>query len=624
MSRRSTSGRNRERRVFGIRARERLHRLAFEVLEDRTMMDAGLPVAIVVGRTLTVPQLSTTQPSAPSYFVGEVQNNQVAITYTVYNEQADPETGVLLTTTLAPGVTIDSASVASGATTLVPDQQGQNLAWSLGTINGFDRAGVTLVVDLANSSILQLDSGAQVVATLDAGGVSNTTPPALLRPGNVSAPSLLASTPDANTTDPFIQEEAAELGYDPQQIFNFLHTQIGYNSYLGSVRGARGTLWSDAGNALDVASLGVALMRASGIPAQYVEGTLSQSQAQQLILSMFPSPLIVSGLVPASATISDPANDPQLLAETENHYWFQFDAGAGMMDADPLIAGATIGQAFTAPTGTFAEVPDALREKTTVTLTAEITNTASSLFGGLGGGGATTSTVLTHTFNDVDLVGRPLTVGNLVSSNSINALIASATSNTYSPYIEVGDYAYQTITDEFIRGTDYQETLTSLPFGSQVLTGLFLNLTVSGPQGPSESYDRTLFDAIGYDARLHGGAAALSIDPAAGPSISPFDLTTINALPGLFARCMPSARRSTRLPQVQQMIAAEAGAAVQTATDAGALAIRNMVLAARMIGANFLLASDLGTKDDTIRRRRGQGVLRPPPAHPGLLSLPGR
>ena len=33
----------------------------------------------------------------------------------------------------------------------------------------------------------------------------------------------------------------------------------------------------DAGNALDVASLGVALMRASGIPAQYVEGTLSES-----------------------------------------------------------------------------------------------------------------------------------------------------------------------------------------------------------------------------------------------------------------------------------------------------------------------------------------------------------
>jgi transglutaminase-like putative cysteine protease len=111
---------------------------------------------------------------------------------------------------------------------------------------------------------------------LDAGAVSASTPAATLRPGNVSDPILLAATVDADTNDPFIQEQAAALNYDPAQIFSFLHDDIGYNSYLGSVRGARGTLWSSAGNALDVASLGVALMRASGIPAQYVSGTLSQ------------------------------------------------------------------------------------------------------------------------------------------------------------------------------------------------------------------------------------------------------------------------------------------------------------------------------------------------------------
>ena len=96
---------------------------------------------------------------------------------------------------------------------------------------------------MPNPIPLQLDSGAHVFATLDAGAVSNTTPAVSLRTGNLSDPGLLASTPDANTTDPFIQEEAAKLDYDPTQIFNFLHTQIGYNSYLGSVRGARGTLW---------------------------------------------------------------------------------------------------------------------------------------------------------------------------------------------------------------------------------------------------------------------------------------------------------------------------------------------------------------------------------------------
>src|SRR3954447_894901 len=93
---------------------ERFRRLGFEALEDRVMLDAStqLPQAIVVGRVLS------------SYFAGGVQNNQETITYTVYNEQADPETGVLLTDTLAPGVTLLSASAP-------PDQSGQHLAWSL-------------------------------------------------------------------------------------------------------------------------------------------------------------------------------------------------------------------------------------------------------------------------------------------------------------------------------------------------------------------------------------------------------------------------------------------------------------------------------------------------------------
>ena len=338
----------------------KFHRPSFEFLEDRTMLDTGgLPAAIVLGRTLATPSTAATSTPSPSYFVGDVQNNQVTITYTVYNEQADPETGVLLTTTLEPGVTfLDSSVTLDGTTTTqLPDQSGQNLAWSLGTIQGYDRESVAVTVSLANPIPMQLDSGANAYAMLDAGAVSASTPAATLQPGNVSDPSLLASTVDADTNDPFIQEEAAALDYNAQNIFNFLHTQIGYNSYLGSVRGARGTLWSSAGNALDVASLGVALMRASGIPAQYCSGTLSQSDAQQLILSMFPASYQTVGYIPAGTQTSDPANDPQLLSETESHYWFQFDTGSGMKDADPLMPGATIGQTFTTSTGTFTAVP---------------------------------------------------------------------------------------------------------------------------------------------------------------------------------------------------------------------------------------------------------------------------
>ena len=478
------------------------------------MLAAGvgttLPAGIVVGRALS------------AYNTGSVQNNQVTITYTVYNEQATPETGVLLTTTLQPGVTFQSA-------TQQPDRSGQDLSWSLGTISGFGRASVTLFVSLASPMPLQLDGGAHGYATLDAGAVSNSTPAATLRPGTVDA-SLLASTADANTTDPFIQEEAAKLSYDPTQIFNFLHTQVGYNSYTGSVRGARGTLWSSAGNALDAASLGIALMRASGIPAQYASGTLSEGQAQALILSMFPASYQTVGYIPAGTQTADPANDPKLLSESESHYWFQFDAGSGMKGADPLMTQATVGMTFTAATGTFAEVPDSLREKTEVKVNAELYSSADALFG-LGGGLGTT-TVLDHVFNDVELVGHPLSIGNFVSTSSAG-FIFSATTTTFSPFIAVGDDANPDPTqDQVIRGQDYQQVVTSFPLGTQILTGLFLNVTLSGPEGPAQSYDRTLADRIGYAARQSGSGGSVNVTPSDPPLVGPLQVWSMSLLPG--------------------------------------------------------------------------------------------
>jgi len=485
--------------------------------QQETILPAPISVTpvpdIVVGRTLS------------SYTTAGIANNQETITFTVYNEQANPLTGVLLTDTLEPGVTLASASQ-------LPDQSGQNLAWSLGTIDGFDRSSVTLTVSLASSSILHLDGGAQAFAGLNGGAVSDATPAATLIQGSVD-PNLLASTPDANSTDPFIQEEAAALTYNPQNIFNFLHNDIGYNSYTGSLRGARGTLWSSAGNALDVASLGVALMRASGIPAQYVSGTLSQSNAQTLILSMFPAQYQTVGYIPAGTQVSDPANDPQLLSETESHYWFQFDTGSGMTDSDPLMPGAQVGQTFITATGTFTEVPDALRQKTEVTLTAEIYSQGAATLV-FGSDGLSDTVVLDQTFNDVNLVGRPLSIGNFVSQTGIGAIFTFVT-NTYSPYIEIGDDANPDPRyDQIIRGQDYQEVLTNFPLTSQVLTGLFLSVTLSGPQGPPQSYEHTILDRIGYAARQGLVATSVSTDPNDAPALGNFDITTVNVLPGVF------------------------------------------------------------------------------------------
>ena len=124
---------------------------------------------------------------------------------------------------------------------------------------------------------------------------------------------------------------------------------------------------------------------------------------------------------------------------TESHYWFQFNTGSGMLNADPLMAGATVGQTFTAATGTFTEVPQSLRQTTEVKLTAEIYSQAAAAFG-LGSNALSENVVLDQTFNDVDLVGHPLSIGNFVTQSGIGAIFTTVT-NTYSPYIQVGDEA---------------------------------------------------------------------------------------------------------------------------------------------------------------------------------------
>jgi uncharacterized repeat protein (TIGR01451 family) len=559
--------------------------LYLEPLEERILLDSGLPPALVVGRTLS------------SYTTTGIQSNQETLTFTVYNEQADPVSGVLLTDTLQPGVTFQSASQ-------LPDQSGQNLAWSLGTIQGFDRASVTLTVSLANPVPLQLDAGAHAFGTLDAGAVTADTPAATLTTRTILADQL-ASTPDANTTDPFVQEQAAKLRYDPQTIFSYLNTQVGYNSYTGSLRGARGTLWSSAGNALDVASLGVALMRASGIPAQYVSGTLSKGQAQQLILSMFPASFQTVGYIPAGTQTADPANDPQLLSETESHYWFQFDAGSGLKDADPLMSSATLGQTFTTVTGTFTEVPDNLRAKTEIKLTAELyypffaglIGALQQLSGGSGIPGTSQTVVLDRTFNDVDLVGRPLTIGNFVDSKPIPTIFAPVT-NTYTPYIVVGDEAlHDSQLPEAILGQPYQEILSGFPLANQILTGLFLNVTLNSPGTSSQTYTRTLVDRIGYAAR-QGMAPPenLSVNPSGPPIITPYDLTTLNILPGL---------QSPGAAQLAQERAAQELASISSESNPTPVAQAQALTSfARSELASFAVVSD----KETANLARGSSV----------------
>jgi hypothetical protein len=102
------------------------------------------------------------------------------------------------------------------------------------------------------------------------GGVQFTIPP---EPGQAPSEADLAETPDVQLT-PAIRAKAQELGYSPVNIHNWVANNIQWLPTWGSIQGADGTLKTLRGNAFDTASLTIALLRASGIPARYQFGTI--------------------------------------------------------------------------------------------------------------------------------------------------------------------------------------------------------------------------------------------------------------------------------------------------------------------------------------------------------------
>lgn len=83
----------------------------------------------------------------------------------------------------------------------------------------------------------------------------------------------LGTSQEIQITDE-IKKLAEKLSYSPVKIYQYVSTEIQFEPYFGSLKGAMGTLYSKAGNATDQASLLIALLRASNIPARYVRGTI--------------------------------------------------------------------------------------------------------------------------------------------------------------------------------------------------------------------------------------------------------------------------------------------------------------------------------------------------------------
>ena len=87
-------------------------------------------------------------------------------------------------------------------------------------------------------------------------------------------PADLAETPDIQLTEAIRNLAENQLNDDPVAIYNWVRNNIEYIPSYGSIQGADYTLQHGKGNAFDTASLLIALLRASNIPARYAYGTV--------------------------------------------------------------------------------------------------------------------------------------------------------------------------------------------------------------------------------------------------------------------------------------------------------------------------------------------------------------
>jgi hypothetical protein len=139
-----------------------------------------------------------------------------------------------------------------------------------------------------------------------------------------------------------------------------------------------------------------------------------------------------------------------------------------------------------------------------------------------------TTNVLTQTFDASALVGNVITAGNLVNGTSGGGLDFTATTFTYTPFLVIGSGAPDVSQDQLITGTDFQEFYTNFPLGSQVLTGLFLEIDADDYTYTQQAYTHTMFDRLGPAARQGNVSVSLSLPPTPTPAITELDLTSAN------------------------------------------------------------------------------------------------
>lgn len=121
---------------------------------------------------------------------------------------------------------------------------------------------------------LEVDSYGQYAQLAQAGDLDpDLVAQAMANAANAELKSALTENIEIQLT-PEIKALATQLNNSSVAIYTWVHNNIHYIPSYGSIQGAQHTLETKQGNAIDTASLLIALLRAADIPARYVYGTV--------------------------------------------------------------------------------------------------------------------------------------------------------------------------------------------------------------------------------------------------------------------------------------------------------------------------------------------------------------
>ncbi len=340
---------------------------------------------------------------------------------------------------------------------------------------------------------------------------------------------------------------AVALGKDPARMFAFVRDQVSYESYIGCLRGPRGTLLAMAGNSVDQAALLASLLRASGETVRYARGKLSVPDAKSLVESMWterakvtkadepaePSPELqaaldtwTQGVKRDYGLIRDhlkkaghkPNSDvvislDTLIEEAQDHWWVQWRQGDRWVDLDPLFSDAAIGSQYATVQDSHDSLPENIFHRLEMRIKLEEYEILRQ------GNAAVTPTsreILNYKAKSSDLSGTDIVLSHLPEhwtgpATSIQGAIASAIKETgrVKPVVIIGN-------DKWESGAPFRQrepaqaglgAITGMLSGAgtrepvPIATAEWIEFDFIYPGGHKENVVREIFDRVGAARR---------------------------------------------------------------------------------------------------------------------------